>query len=61
VQAPACSCPAAAAVGSSPGGLVVWPVLLMGGAPLEQGRGLPTVQRPSITLKVCYCVITYVI
>ncbi|WIA41023.1 hypothetical protein OEZ86_004661 [Tetradesmus obliquus] len=53
-QAAACSCPAAAAAAAAaPGGLVVWPVLLMAGAPLEQGRGLPAVARPSIILKVC--------
>jgi hypothetical protein len=36
------------------GGLAVsrGAVLLMAGAPLEQKSGLPTVQRPSITLKV---------
>lgn len=37
---------------SSSGGMYVWPVLLLGGVPLNPDKALPAVHRPSITIKV---------
>jgi hypothetical protein len=32
--------------------MYVWPVLLLGGVPLNPDKALPAVHRPSITIKV---------
>jgi hypothetical protein len=43
----------AATVGSGARrGSLTWPVLLLGGVPLDPDRALPAVHRPSITVKV---------
>lgn len=43
---------AAAGSGGRAGGSLTWPVLLLGGVPLDPDRALPAVHRPSITVKV---------
>jgi hypothetical protein len=44
------SSPGAAAADG--GGMLTWPVLLLGGVPLDPDRALPAVHRPSLVIKV---------